>query len=338
MSRRTLLGLVLLFGVLIFAIPSAASFYTDWLWYRELGYEKVFLRTINAEGTVFLVTFLIVWFVLLLNLRLAARAVNQPHIVLGTGRTGQPVVVQGRTVARWMMPTTAIVAFVFAASSSSASWLDWLNYFHVVPFGDVDPVFGRDASFFVFRLPIYDLVHDQALALTAFALIGAGILYVLSGSFVMEPRFGVAFWPRVRLMAGARRHLALLAATIFAIMAWGTWLDRFRLLLQPSSVLFGAGYADIHAQLPVLWITIVVLGLGALVSLGSGFGRRTWPVIGAVALYGVVSIGGGLYADFVQRFSVAPNGPEKEQPFIQNNIAATRRAHGVASTTSKSTG
>jgi uncharacterized membrane protein (UPF0182 family) len=237
--------------------------------------------------------------------------------------------VQGKTLARWMTPTSAVVAFVFAASASSTSWLDWLNYFHVVPFHDADPIFGKDASFFVFRMPIYDLVHDQMLAVVSFALIGAGALYVLSGSFVLEPRFGVAFWPRVRLMAGARRHLAILVGAIFGLMAWGAWLDRFRLLLTPATVLFGAGYADIHARLPILWITIVVLIAGALVSIASGFGRRTWPVIAAVAAYFAISITGGVYADIVQRFSVAPNGPEKEQPYIQNNIAATRRAYAI---------
>src|SRR5579872_7291786 len=108
MSRRTLLGLALIALVLIFAVPSAATFYTDWLWYRELGYDRVFIRSLNAEGTVFFVTFMLVWVFLLTNLRIANRAMRQPHIVLGSGRDGQSVVVQGRTLARWMTPATAI--------------------------------------------------------------------------------------------------------------------------------------------------------------------------------------------------------------------------------------
>lgn len=329
MSRRTILGLALLVVVLLFAVPSAAGFYTDWLWYRELGYPGLFLRTLNAEGTVFFVTFLVVWLFLLLNLRLAGRAVNKPHIVLGSSREGQPLVVQGRTIARWITPVTAIIAFIFATSASTGNWLDWLSYFHAVSFGQPDPIFGRDASFFVFRMPIYDLVHDQVLMMTVLALIGSGLLYLLSGSFLMEPRYGVAFWPRIRLMPGARRHLALLVATVFGLLAWGTWLDRFRLELSTSPVLFGAGYADIHARLPFLWIAIVVLVIGALVAIVSGFGRLTWPVVAMAGVYVVVSIIGGLYAGLVQQFSVAPNGPEKEQPYIQNNIAATRHAYAL---------
>src|SRR5579862_1727455 len=147
MSRRTVLGFVLIAAVLVFAIPSAAGFYTDWLWYRELGYDRLFLKTINAEGSVFGITFLVVWFFLLINLRIAGRAVRQPHIVLGSGRDGQPVVVQGQTVARWLTPATALAGFIFGASAAGASYLDWLNYFHVVPFGTTDPIFGRDVSY-----------------------------------------------------------------------------------------------------------------------------------------------------------------------------------------------
>ena len=43
-----LLGLFLL----ITGVPSAAKFYTDWLWFKELGYESVFLRSLSAQALV----------------------------------------------------------------------------------------------------------------------------------------------------------------------------------------------------------------------------------------------------------------------------------------------
>jgi uncharacterized membrane protein (UPF0182 family) len=327
--RRSLLGLGLAAFVLLFAVPSAASVYTDWLWYRELGYEQLFTRMWNAEGTIFGITFLLVWAFLLLNLRVAGRTVRQPHVVLGAARDGKPIVVQGKTLARWTGPAAAGMALIFAGSTASANWLDWLSYFHAVPFGSVDPIFHKEISFYIFRLPIYDLVRDQALAVSVFTLIASGALYVLSGSFALEPRYGVAFWPHIRLVPTARRHLGVLGALVLGLMAVGTWLDRFRLLLSPATVLFGAGYADLHARLPFLWIAIVVLTAGAVLALVAGFGRRTWPAIVGLAAFVIVSITGSVYADIVQRLSVSPNGPEKELPFIQNNIAATRRAYAL---------
>ena len=50
MPRRWLLGLGALLVALLLVVPSAAGYYTDWLWYRELGYEHVFLRSLNAAG------------------------------------------------------------------------------------------------------------------------------------------------------------------------------------------------------------------------------------------------------------------------------------------------
>jgi uncharacterized membrane protein (UPF0182 family) len=45
-------GLLLLLAIAIFAgIPSFAEFYTDWLWYREVGYADVFLKSLSARAT-----------------------------------------------------------------------------------------------------------------------------------------------------------------------------------------------------------------------------------------------------------------------------------------------
>ena len=55
MRLRGLPGLFLIVSILLFVVPSAATFYTDWLWFVELGYEGVFLRTLNAQALVFVV-------------------------------------------------------------------------------------------------------------------------------------------------------------------------------------------------------------------------------------------------------------------------------------------
>ena len=49
MSRRIPFLVILL--VLLTGIPSIAEFYTDWLWFREVGYEQVFFRSIYARAT-----------------------------------------------------------------------------------------------------------------------------------------------------------------------------------------------------------------------------------------------------------------------------------------------
>jgi len=94
------------------------------------------------------------------------------------------------------------------------------------------------------------------------------------------------------------------------------------MLLTQTNAVFGASYTDVHARLPVIWLTISVLGAGALLAVVHGFSRRGWPLPLAIAMYFLVTIGGSIYSASVQRFSVAPNELNREQQ--QNGRSGNR--------------
>ena len=106
MTLRGLPGLILLAAVLLFAVPSATIYYTDWLWFKELGYQGVFLRTLNAQAVVFTATFVIAFLFLFLNLKVARRALSRPQFVLGTTEDGRPIVIASRKV----VPTATLAS------------------------------------------------------------------------------------------------------------------------------------------------------------------------------------------------------------------------------------
>ncbi|HVZ23816.1 MAG TPA: UPF0182 family protein, partial [Vicinamibacterales bacterium] len=212
MRLWSLPSLVILVVILLFVIPSAAGFYTDWLWFRELGYQHVFVRTIDAQAIVFGVTFALVYLFLYFNLRFARRrTLDRPHVVFGTSPDGRPLAVDSRQLSSLAMPISLVVALL-AGTMSAADWLTWLSFFNQQPFGLRDPLFHREIAFYVFSLPAYQAVRELALFASVVALIGCGIYYVFSGSFVLEARPAVSTWPRIRLVPAARRHLSLLTA------------------------------------------------------------------------------------------------------------------------------
>ena len=330
MTLRGLPGLILLAAVLLFAVPSATIYFTDWLWFKELGYQGVFLRTLNAQAVVFTATFVIAFLFLFLNLKVARRALSRPQFVLGTTEDGRPIVIESRMLANLLLPGALIVSFGLALSASN-NWLQWLSALNAVPFGDKDVLFGRDVAFYVFQMPVLDMVRQQALVLSVLALGASGFLYLLSGNIVMEPRHGVAFWPRLNLASTARRHLSLLLALLLALMAWGTWLELPRTLITGAvtNVVFGASYTDVYARVPFLRVSLVVMSLASLLSFWQAFAPQRWLLPLAIGAYVVVSTAGGLYASFVQRFVVTPNEQTTEQPYILNNIAATRKSYAL---------
>ncbi len=82
---------------------------------------------------------------------------------------------------------------------------------------------------------VLDAIRQQLLLLTAISLAGAGFIYLMGGNVVAEPRYGIAFWPRLRLGQRARTHLSWLVAIGLALMAWGAWLDLPRTLITPTT-------------------------------------------------------------------------------------------------------
>jgi len=315
--------LIVVLAVLIFlALPSFATFYTNWLWFVETGYESVFARSLTAQATMGLVAALVAFALLTLNARIALAFLPQPYLVLGAAQTGRPVVLDRRQIRR-LTTIGALLVSILVGLSISTSWLQVLEYLNAVPFGVADPIFGRDVSFYVFALPVFDLARSTLVVLVVLSLIASAGLYALSGGVGFEVRLGFTTLPR------ARQHLSLLIAALFLLMAAGAWLDIPRLLLTPSGLIQGASYVDVYARLPVLRLSVVVLVIGSALAAYHAFASRLWPVVTAFALYLAVWLGGAVYAEAIQRFVVAPNEQSKELPYIVRNVEATRKAFNL---------
>jgi hypothetical protein len=314
---------VLTLIALFFLLPSAAAFYTDWLWFTEVGYEAIFARRLRTSvltgAAVFAVSFAALW----ANAVIALSVLTQPYVVIASSAQGQPIMFNRMQVRRAATAIATLAALVMALPASGR-WLDLLEFRYAVPFGQVDPLFGRDIAFYVFRLPVYDYIRGTALAVILLSLVFSAGIYILAGAVGLGPRTGIDTSRRARL------HLSLLASALFLVMAAGAWLDIPRLLVTPSNgLVHGASYVDVHARLPFLRATFAVLLLGSVLAVIHAFSRRVWPLVAAIALYLAISVTGGIYAAVVQRVIVAPNEQVRELPFIERNIAATRRAFAL---------
>lgn len=328
MRLRGFPGFVFLALVAFLVLPSTAVFWTDWLWYIETGYVSVFQKSLAAQGLTFAGSFLAAFAFLYGNLRLARLSFRQPQLVLGATIDGRPVIVESRRLDRLALYGSLIVALLTGLSMASG-WMDLLRFAYGVPFGQTDPIFGRDISFYVFRFPVWDDLQARLFMLTLLALAGSFAIYLISGNLRLESRWGFALWPRVEFQPRVRLHLALLVSVLLLLLAFGTWLEGPRMLLTDSDVLFGAGYADIHARLPFLRVKLVILVAAAIMAALHAVVARRWLLPLGLGAYAATVVVGAVYAGFIQRLVVTPNEMVKEQPFLLHNIAATRRAFGV---------
>src|SRR5688572_7312302 len=323
MPKKKIRFLVLIvLAFLFFGGPSLVRFYTDWLWFGEVGYQQVFLTMLRAQGTLFTIAFAIAAVWLTVNLRMALSAIGDFRPVFTT-REGLEVALPGRQQMRMLATLAAFVLAIVIGLFASSQWQTWLAWRYAVPFGQADPILGRDAGFYVFTMPFTQFVRGLAQGLVFLAALAAGGLYLVSGS--LTSRFGSMLW----MTPAARRHLSLLAALFLLLLAFGAWLGQAERLVLPSAVIYGPGYADVNGRMPAALLLTAVSLVGAVLAVVHAFTPKNWPIPVAVGLYLLVAIGGEVYSTILQRFVVTPNEQVRESPFIQHNIDATRRAFAL---------
>jgi len=318
--RRIPILLALVF--LATSIPATAEFYTDWLWYQEVGYQQVFVRTLSARGTIGLVTGGIVLLFLWLNLRLALRSLRRREFTISTPDGPRVISVDSGRI-RSVMFAGALIAAVLMGLFSASNWETWLYYLHAVPFGRPDPILGRDISFYLFQLPLLELIEGLALMTVVLGFAGVVAAHFAAGNIAFDQISGI-FTSRA-----ARQQLAFLAAALLLVLAFGAWLRVPQQLTSVSGVVAGASYVDVHARMPAARLLLVVAVIGAMLAAYQSIARRLWPIALAVGLYVVTAVGGNIYSAIIQRFVVAPNEQVRETPYITNNIKGTREAFAL---------
>ena len=322
MTRRAIrFSILVAFLVVFLATPSIVRFYTDWLWFGELGYQFVMATMLQSQGTLFTIVFvgLLLW--LTLNLRVAVASLTDSRPMYTT-REGFHISLPGRRQFGTIANAAALVVALLAGLYAAGQWNVWMAWRNAVPFGQADPLLGRDVSFYLFTLPFLELILSLLQLAIVTAAVACGALYFLSGSLVSAFPATVTFSPM------ARRHLSLLGAAFLLVLAFGAWL-RYTGYLIPAVGSAGAMYTDVHARMPAALLLMGVSIIGAALALLQAFTAKRWPVPVAVALYLVVSIGGGIYSSLLQRIVVKPNEQVRELPYIQNNIDATRKAFAL---------
>ncbi len=324
MKRVILIPLILL--ALLFlsftGVPWLAEFLTDWYWFRQLGFESVFTGRLFARLGLGFGVGIVAFLFLYTNLKMAQRGIVPDPIVLKLADAAQ-----GADVSRMLQRLSIPIALVLALPmglAAAGGWLILVSWLNRTPFEVVDPVFGRDVSYYVFTLPLISTFLSLLLGLALLSLLLVVPLYVIRRDIVMLGK-------QLRIEPSAQWHVAILVAIVFATLGAHRWfVDLPALLHSDRGPMYGASYTDLAVTAPVLRVGAFVMLLGAgLVIWGAQQRRLARSTVISVGLALAVSVMGSLAAVAVQRFQVDPNELSREAPQLEHHIAATRKAWGL---------
>jgi uncharacterized membrane protein (UPF0182 family) len=320
--RRSPLGLTfaVLAGLFV-AFSTFAGYYTDWQWFGSVGRTDVYTQQLLIKAILFLVftvlTALSLWGAATLAYR--SRPLNLPatpeEFALAKYRESLD------PFRRLLFIAGPIVFGVLTGISAASQWRTYLLWANSTPFGEVDPQFGKDIAFYAFELPFLRFFLGFGFTILIISLIvNAAVHYIYGGL-------------RISLSQStdsARRHLMFFLGTLALLKAGAYSIDKYALATKSDSLITGLKYTDVTAVVPAKTILTYIALATAILFFVSIF-RKGWslPFIAFGAMLGASFVIGGLYPTFVQQFQVKPSELQREAPYIQKNIDATRTSYGL---------
>ena len=97
----------------------------------------------------------------------------------------QPIILERHHPGFLALGIAALVS-LFVASMASSRWITVLQYPEATPFGDADPRFGRDTGFYIFTLPLLDMLRIGLHSIMMLALAGTAGAYIAAGKIALD--------------------------------------------------------------------------------------------------------------------------------------------------------
>jgi uncharacterized membrane protein (UPF0182 family) len=310
--RLILIAILLVLAILLF---TTAQFWMRWWWFGSMGYRGVLLRRAGLQVSSFLLVTLIGFLIVGGSSAIAFRRTRQ------IGNRSLIARVADR-ILFWLVLAAAAGTGVGLAWWTARQWEIFALWWNGRSMGIEDPVFHRDASFYLFALPALDLIWKVAFTAMLISFVVTAVVYLI--------RLGLNVRNVGSLPATAFRHLLTLIGVMLILGAIWFYLNNFHLVYSTRGAAYGVSYTDDHAIRIANWFAIVGLAVAGLACIASRrVPRRREAFIGAIAVVFLTIVVQGLLPLIVKQAIVDPDELNKERPYIANNLAMTRYAYAL---------
>jgi uncharacterized membrane protein (UPF0182 family) len=320
-ARRWLVvGLVTVALVLLIG-RALSAIYVSYRWYEALGALSLWrVQTVTILGLRTLSGLIAALFAFV-NLYAVRRSVVSLILPRRVGNVEIGEEVPGRYLVGGAAALAALLGALLVLPRDS--WMSLFLSRSGVPFGDGDPYFEADLSFFTYWLPFETALFHWALLTVLVVAVVTILLYVLTPS--VEWRRGSVYVSRY-----VRRHLAMLATILLLLLAWGYRLAAFDALITGSGPNATFTYADLHAGVPVhVVLSLITLGGAFVVGVFGWLGqtRVVLTSIGTVVVLGIAVP--QVVPPIVRRTALASAADTLDRPYQQMQAEYARRAFAI---------
>ncbi len=324
-ARGFIIGAAVLIA-LIYLSGLFVTYYSDWLWFKNMGFSRVFDTMIVSQVLSFALFFAVFALFAAAHVNLAFRrgklTRNNPFLREDDPRELILTVYRGKKVFWFWLIVIGFFSIIMA-SSASGHWNEFLQFLHPTTFGIHEPIFGKDAGFYIFQLPVYQFLTGWYLFMV---VITFGLVLF---SYYLDNAFGIVA-NRFRMAARVKEHMIQLGGFLALGISALFLMKLYNLLYSSNGVAYGPSYMDVHGQIPAYEVIMVLTLLVSFLLFFYPLYKKKKILLYGIGVWAVVWIGFvWIYPSLIEQYVVKPNELKKETPYILNNIKLTREAFGL---------
>lgn len=316
---NTVLISILLLVVVFFV---STNFIINFQWFKEVGYLNVFFTKLIAISKLFVPIFILYFCVIAIYLFTLRKSIRS---LVGDTKF--------KSVKKYFLISNLVISILGAGATTTTQWYKILQFTNAVSFGEVDPIFNKDISFYVFKLPLVQSLFSTAISLIIILVLITVIIYLALGfkDKIYQNKDNVininSKTYGIRKFAG--KQLAVLASVLSLLIGCSYLLKSYNLVYSTRGVSYGAGYTDVKITMIFYKVIAIACVISSIVVFISILKLKFRPIIISIASIAVLIVLEPVVAIFTQQFVVKPNEMELEKPYISYSIDATKKAFNI---------
>lgn len=306
---------------------------TDILWFDSVHYLEVFLKVLYSKVGLFIpasIIFSLLIFIFINRLKNNYMKYFEDEISDSLEK-----------MKRKILGASVLVGSLLGFNFAEYIWEDLLLFLNAQKFGQGDPIFNLDISFYVFKLPLIKTFLSVIIFLLILVTITLVVYFLIVYNKKKVRKQKVIDFQDYQKELSIKqilcshsyqsliRTIVTFVVTILILLGINYILLCYRLLYSSVGVIYGAGYTDIHITLRAYQILAGLSFLSTILVI-IGYKKTSVKVafsgIASIVAVQVISV---IVAFVFQQLIVLPDEISKEGQYIDNNIQATQNAYNI---------
>lgn len=321
--KKTLIKILIGVIALLAIVVVFSGFFVDYQWFSEVGYLGVYFTSLKSKAIIFLPALVFLFLLIFVYIKFLSKGYfsksNQIY-------DKKELALHNKII----FYSSLVLAFILSLLFTEVFWYRILEFLNASDFGIKDPLFGYDAGFYIFKLPLINAALGVLITVIVLLIITTLIFFSLlrmrDGFSGFREYLNGGDSPETRF---AIRQLSVLGAILLILLAGVFYLKGINLVYSPRGIAYGASYTDVHVTLPMFRVISVLCIVAAFIVAIAIISKRLKWVVYTGILMAAIIFSEVLISGIVERLVVSPNARDKEMPYLTYNIDMTRQAFGL---------